>query len=194
RRSSVLRARRAPDVARPAAWDGAVRAGARSRGRARARGAHDHAPRQPGGPLRRPGADPRRGPGRCARRSCGGADAGDRRARVFLAGRHRAVRGSPADDPPTQEGGPSMRVLGCSLPPILLPVLLAGQQPADTVELNPVVVTATRLPRSATGVPAAVTVLRGVELRAQGIHTVFEALRDVPGAAVVQTGSFGGQT
>src|SRR6476661_860337 len=70
---------------------------------------------------------------------------------------------------------------------------LAAQAP-DTVMLNPVVVTATRFPRSAAGVPAAVTVLRGVDLRAQGIHTVFEALRDVPGAAVVQTGSFGGQT
>ena len=70
---------------------------------------------------------------------------------------------------------------------------LAAQGP-DTVMLNPVVVTATRFPRSAAGVPAAVTVLRGVDLRAQGIHTVLEALRDVPGAAVVQTGSFGGQT
>src|SRR2546430_7709657 len=65
---------------------------------------------------------------------------------------------------------------------------LAAQVP-DTVMLNPVVVTATRFPRSAAGVPAAVTVLRGVDLRAQGIHTVLEALRDVPGAAVVQTGS-----
>jgi len=69
---------------------------------------------------------------------------------------------------------------------------LATQEP-DTVVLNPVVVTATRFPRSAAGVPAAVTVLRGAELRVQGIHTVLEALRDVPGAAVVQTGSFGGQ-
>jgi vitamin B12 transporter len=87
-----------------------------------------------------------------------------------------------------------MRVLLCGVLSLLLPVLLRGQQPADTVILNPVVVTATRLPRSVDGVPAAVTVLRGVELRAQGIHTVFEALRDVPGASVVQTGSYGGQT
>ena len=64
---------------------------------------------------------------------------------------------------------------------------LAAQEP-DTVMLNPVVVTATRFARSVAGVPAAVTVLRGVDLCAQGIHTVFEALRDVPGAAVVQTG------
>ena len=81
-----------------------------------------------------------------------------------------------------------------ALPLLAFSVTLAGQAPADTVELNPVIVTATRFPRSAAAVPAAVTVLHGVELRAQGIHTVFEALRDVPGATVVQTGSFGGQT
>jgi len=87
-----------------------------------------------------------------------------------------------------------MRASLCGLPLLLLPVLLGGQQPSDTVELNPVVVTATRLPRSAAGVPAAVTVLRGADLREQGIQTVYEALRQVPGATVVQTGSFGGQT
>src|SRR5436309_12013967 len=70
---------------------------------------------------------------------------------------------------------------------------LAAQGP-DTVMLNPVVVTATRFPRSAAGVPAAVTVLRGVDLRAQGIHTVLEALREAPGGAAVQTGPSGGQT
>ena len=74
------------------------------------------------------------------------------------------------------------------------PTALAGQTAVDTVQLNPVVVTATRVPRSLADVPAAVTVLRGADLREQGIQTVFEALREVPGAAVVQTGSFGGQT
>ncbi len=87
-----------------------------------------------------------------------------------------------------------MRLVLCALSILLLPAALAGQTPGDTVELNPVVVTATRLPRSAADVPTAVTVLRDVDLRAQGIHTVFEALRGVPGATVVQTGSFGGQT
>jgi len=70
---------------------------------------------------------------------------------------------------------------------------LAGQTPSDTVTLNPVVVTATRVPTLASKVPVAVTVLRGSDLAASGIHTVFEALREVPGAVVVQTGSFGGQ-
>jgi vitamin B12 transporter len=77
---------------------------------------------------------------------------------------------------------------------MLSPSVLHAQEPTDTVELTPVVVTATRLPRPAAEVPVLVTVLSGAELRAQGIHMVFDALRDVPGAAVFQTGSFGGQT
>jgi len=70
---------------------------------------------------------------------------------------------------------------------------LSAQSP-DTVSLPPVVVTATRVPTALDAVPAAVTVLSGDHLRAQGIRTVAEALRTVPGAQVVETGSFGGQT
>src|SRR5213593_480501 len=76
----------------------------------------------------------------------------------------------------------------------LVPAVLGAQRPGDTVQLEPVVVTATRLPTRAGAVPEAVTVLSGAELRAAGITTVFEALREVPGAAVVQTGSYGSQT
>src|SRR5437879_8376407 len=105
-----------------------------------------------------------------------------------------AVRGPAPDDSPAIAKGCSMRLSLRALLLLVVPAALAGQTPIDTVELNPVVVTATRVPRSLAGVPAAVTVLRGADLREQGIQTVFEALRDVPGAAVVQTGSFGGQT
>lgn len=79
---------------------------------------------------------------------------------------------------------------------LAVPTVMAAQQPSpgDSALLTPVVVTATRLPQPAADVPAAVTVLSGAELRVQGIATVLEALRDVPGAAVVQTGSYGGQT
>ncbi len=73
------------------------------------------------------------------------------------------------------------------------PFVLSAQGP-DTVHLPPVVVTATRIPTALDAVPAAVTVLSGDRLRAQGIRTVAEALRTVPGAQVVETGSFGGQT
>jgi len=55
------------------------------------------------------------------------------------------------------------------------------------------VVTATRYPVSADSVAASVTVLRGDELRAQGIRRVSDALRLVPGAQVVQGGGFGAQ-
>jgi vitamin B12 transporter len=76
---------------------------------------------------------------------------------------------------------------------LLTPLVLSAQAP-DTVTLNPVVVTATRVPVSVDGVAAAVTVVTGRELELRGIRTVVEALRAVPGAAVVETGSFGGQT
>ena len=74
------------------------------------------------------------------------------------------------------------------------PCAVAAQATPDTVTLPPVVVTATRVPTALDAVPAAVTVLSGDHLRAQGIRTVAEALRTVPGAQVVETGSFGGQT
>ena len=77
---------------------------------------------------------------------------------------------------------------------MLSPSVVYAQEPTDTIEISPLVVTATRVPQPAADVPAVVTVLSGADLRARGITTVFEALRDVPGAAVVQTGSFGGQT
>ena len=72
-------------------------------------------------------------------------------------------------------------------------VAVAAQEP-DTVVLNPVVVTATRVPTPADAVTAAVTIVSGRELQLRGIRTVAEALRTVPGAAVVETGSYGGQT
>ncbi len=80
---------------------------------------------------------------------------------------------------------------------LLLPAFtaLAGAQvPEDTVTLAPVTVTATRLPIARTAVPAAITVITGAELRARGITRLTDALREVPGASVVQSGSFGAQT
>ena len=85
----------------------------------------------------------------------------------------------------------------------LVPVGLAAQAPPaqapqDTtkqkrpVVLKEVVVTATRV--AVPAVTASVTVLQGDALRARGVEYVLDALREVPGAAVVQTGSFGGLT
>ena len=86
---------------------------------------------------------------------------------------------------------------------VLLPAALLGttplgaQQtatPPDTTRLDPVVVTATRLPTPRSGVVATVTVLQGAELERRGVRFVADALREVPGVAVVQGGSTGAIT
>jgi vitamin B12 transporter len=71
------------------------------------------------------------------------------------------------------------------------PALLPAQQTRDTVALPEIVVTATRYPVAPDSVAASVTVLRGDDLRAQGIRFVGDALRQVPGVQVVQGGSYG---
>ena len=83
-----------------------------------------------------------------------------------------------------------LTVAACCLPPAL-----AAQQPTDTTpQLTPIVVTATRLPSSAATLASAVTVLDGDALRRAGVTSVAEALRSVPTATLIQTGSYGGQT
>ena len=68
---------------------------------------------------------------------------------------------------------------------------LGAQQPKDTIVLDEIVVTATRLPLPRAAVAAAVTVLTGDALRARGITDLLEALRTAPGATLVQGGSYG---
>ncbi len=67
----------------------------------------------------------------------------------------------------------------------------AQQTARDTTRLDPVVVTATRLPVPRSAVPSSVTVLEGSELAGRGVRLVADALRQVPGLAVVQGGSPG---
>lgn len=76
---------------------------------------------------------------------------------------------------------------------VLVPALASGQR-ADTTTLDPVVVSATRIPTLASSLSQPVTVLDGDRLRAEGVTTVAEALRQAPGLAVVQSGSYGGVT
>ncbi len=77
----------------------------------------------------------------------------------------------------------------------LLPSVATAQRTArDTVRAPIIVVTATRSPLPAERVPSAVTVIRGEQLRREGITTVADALRQVPGLVVVQSGSYGGLT
>jgi vitamin B12 transporter len=77
---------------------------------------------------------------------------------------------------------------------VLVFMLALAQQSQDTLQLKPVVITATRAAIPADLVPAATTVLRGSDLEAHGVRTVAQALQLVPGVHIVETGSYGGQT
>lgn len=82
--------------------------------------------------------------------------------------------------------------------PVIVASLLASRpmaaQARDTLQLAPVVTTATRSPLAADRVPASVTVLSGESLRAQGVTLLADALRQVPGVSIQQAGSFGAQS
>jgi vitamin B12 transporter len=76
-----------------------------------------------------------------------------------------------------------------------LPTLVGAQDTSrDTARTTPVVVTATRSPLDAGRAPSSVSVLSGEQLRRQGITLVSDALRQVPGLTLAQTGSYGGAT
>ena len=85
-----------------------------------------------------------------------------------------------------------------SLPVILVAVSLmrnsANGQETDTTQLRTVVVSASKVPRPASTLTQAVTVLSGEDLRARGVTRVSDALREVPGAMLVQSGSYGAVT
>lgn len=91
-------------------------------------------------------------------------------------------------EPPRTHAASLLAILALTAAPA------AAQTPPDTFRLDPIVVTATRLPAPRASVPAAVTVLDGEALRRRGIRFVADALRDVPGATVARNGSEGGLT
>jgi vitamin B12 transporter len=70
----------------------------------------------------------------------------------------------------------------------------ALSQEKDTTKLRTVVVSASKVPRPASTLTQAVTVLLGEDLRARGVTRVSDALREVPGAMLVQNGSYGAVT
>jgi vitamin B12 transporter len=77
----------------------------------------------------------------------------------------------------------------------LLPCGASAQATArDTARTARVVVTATRSPLAAERAPSSVSVVSGEQLRREGIATVADALRHVPGLSLAQTGSYGGAT
>lgn len=69
---------------------------------------------------------------------------------------------------------------------------VAAQETQDTTRLPELIVTPTRLPTKPDAVVSSVTTISGEDLRARGIRFVQDALREVPGASVVQAGSYGG--
>ncbi|HUG00780.1 MAG TPA: TonB-dependent receptor [Longimicrobiales bacterium] len=73
---------------------------------------------------------------------------------------------------------------------------LAAQEAEDsTVYPVPgITVTALRMAVPRVAVPLNVSVVEGADLRARGVRSLAEALDDLPGITVVETGSFGGTT
>lgn len=78
----------------------------------------------------------------------------------------------------------------------LIPLCSAtAQQPSrDTTTLSTVIVTATRVPLPLAATTASATVISGASLRERGITRVADALREVPGFALVSSGSPGAST
>ncbi len=82
------------------------------------------------------------------------------------------------------------------MPAVLLPLgslcpLFAAEVPD---ELDPIIVTATRLETALDQVPASVSVVEGEDLERAQVTDTLEVLRDIPGFTIVQTGSRGGTT
>jgi vitamin B12 transporter len=80
--------------------------------------------------------------------------------------------------------------------PILLCACVASwpTRADDTVELPPVVVSATRLPTPAAEVASSVTVITAEDIAREQARTLPDVLADVPGLNVVQAGGPGAQT
>ena len=69
-----------------------------------------------------------------------------------------------------------------------------AQQDEDTFRLDPLIVTATRSAERLSRTTRSVTVISAEDMAAQGVQTVADALRSVPGLDVVRSGSLGATT
>ncbi|MGI8400448.1 MAG: TonB-dependent receptor plug domain-containing protein [Gemmatimonadaceae bacterium] len=76
----------------------------------------------------------------------------------------------------------------------LLDVSTLLGQGKDTAQLETLVISASKVPKAASTLTQAVTVIDGEDLRARGVSRVTDALREVPGAMLVQSGSSGAVT
>lgn len=77
---------------------------------------------------------------------------------------------------------------------IVIPPVTAAAQSPDTTMLGAMVISATKSPTSRISLTQPVTVITGEQLRSRGITRVSDALRAVPGAIPVQSGSNGSVT
>src|SRR4051794_17819684 len=108
-------------------------------------------------------------------------------------GNHLVRRLTSSGASPFLEGASmkSLLVIG-ALGAAVSPAGVSAQQAQDTTRLKELVVTANGAPTPADAVVSSVTTITGAELRERGIQFVQDALRDIPGATVVQAGSYGG--
>ncbi|HEX6694297.1 MAG TPA: TonB-dependent receptor [Longimicrobiales bacterium] len=81
--------------------------------------------------------------------------------------------------------------IAAALAVLTMPSAGSAQTVRDTLAIDSLVVTATKLPVPAAATGAAITVLNGDDLRAQGVRRVVDALRRVPGVAIAQLGGTG---
>jgi vitamin B12 transporter len=95
----------------------------------------------------------------------------------------------------------NIRLVHRSSAVVLFPLVAAcivstgsSAQERDTTVLDPIVISATQTPAAKSSLTQQVTIITGKELRERGIARVSDALRMVPGAQVVQNGSFGSVT
>ncbi len=68
-----------------------------------------------------------------------------------------------------------------------------GEQPEEIFELEPLVVTATRIAQSVMDIPADVTVVRAADWQRRGAVTLADALEGVPGVSISRTNGRSGQ-
>jgi vitamin B12 transporter len=89
----------------------------------------------------------------------------------------------------------SRRYLRSSVALALLAVLVCGvARAADAGEPEQVIVSATRTPTPAVEVASSITIITAEDIEARQQRTISDALKDVPGVNVVQTGGPGGVT
>ena len=100
----------------------------------------------------------------------------------------RAPRGSP------YSLSPSRRHLHALMAFVLLAGVCGLACATDGDEPEQVIVSATRTPTPALEVASSITVITAADLEARQLRTISDALKDVPGLNVVQTGGPGGVT